>query len=171
MYALTEPMYPASVLPDLSPLALALGRIPTGLYVVTTRGRGRPLGFVGSFVMQVGFEPPILSVAIARGREHLSAIRERGRFAVSVLDGASQDLMGPFFKRHGPGQSPFDQVEFLDSPGGLPVLADALAWLECRVTGEHETGDHVVLFGEVVDGRLAREGDPAIRLRKDGLGY
>ena len=61
------------------PLAQALGRIPTGLYVVTTLHEGRPLGFVGSFLMQVGFVPPVLSVAIASGREHLGAIRAHGR--------------------------------------------------------------------------------------------
>jgi len=154
-----------------SPLALALGRIPTGLYVVTTLLDGRPLGFVGSFLGQVGFEPPTLSVAIAKGREHLGAIRGHGRFAVSVLDGASQGLMGPFFKRHESGKSAFDQLECLRTPGGLAALRGALAWLECRVTGEHATGDHVVVFGAVEHAELLRAGDPAVHLRRDGLGY
>lgn len=154
-----------------SPLALALGRIPTGLYVVTTLKDGRPLGFVGSFVMQVGFEPPVVSIAIGKQREHLAAIRAHGRFAVSVLDGASQKLMAPFFKRHEPGRSAFDQVEHRPSPAGLPLLADALAWLDCRVTGEHASGDHVVVFGCVEHGELLRAGDPAVHLRKNGLEY
>lgn len=160
---------------DIPTLALALGRIPTGLYIVTTRvtthAGDQPLGFVGSFVMQVGFEPPMLSVAIARGREHLAAIRAHGRFAVSVLDEQSRGVMGVFFKRHEPGRSPFDQVECGASPGGLAVLAGALAWLECRVSGEHATGDHVVLFGTVEHAACLREGEPAIHLRKNGLGY
>jgi flavin reductase (DIM6/NTAB) family NADH-FMN oxidoreductase RutF len=156
---------------DPSPLAQALGRIPTGLFVVTTLHDGRPLGFVGSFLMQAGFEPPTVSLAIARGREHLGAIRTSGRFAVSVLDGASQGLMGPFFRRHEPGRSAFDVVETRSSPGGLPVLGQALAWLECRFAGEHATGDHVVVFGTVEHGELLRPGDPAVRLRKSGLEY
>ncbi len=154
-----------------SPLALALGRIPTGLYVVTTLHDGRPLGFVGSFLMQVGLAPPVLSVAIAKEREHLAAIRAHGRFAVSVLDDASQGLMNAFFKRPEPGSSPFDRLARRPSPGGLPVLADALAWLECRVTGEHAAGDHVVVFGAVEHGELLHAGEPSIHLRKSGLGY
>lgn len=154
-----------------APLAQALGRIPTGLYVVTTLQDSRPLGFVASFLMQVGFEPPALSVAIARGREHLAAIRAAGRFAVSVLDGQNQGLMGAFFRRHEPGKSPFDGLEQRPSPAGLPILADALAWLECRTTGEHACGDHVVVFGTVEHGALLRPGDPLIHLRKNGLGY
>ena len=154
-----------------SPLALALGRIPTGLYIVTTLQAGRPLGFVGSFLMQVGFEPPVVSLAIGRNREHLAAIRAHGRFGVSVLDGASQKLMAPFFKRHEPGRSAFDGLEHRPSPAGSPILAGALAWLDCKVTGEHATGDHVVVFGQVEHGDLLRAGDPAVHLRKNGLDY
>ncbi len=157
--------------PGLTSLSLALGRIPTGLYVVTTRKEGQPLGFVASLLMQVAFEPPTLSVAIAREREHLGAIRVSGRFAVSVLDGASEGVMGPFFKRYPPGRSAFDRIAHLDSPGGLPVLSDALAWLECRVSGEHPAGDHVVVFGTVEHAARLRAGEPAIRLREDGLTY
>jgi len=152
-------------------LAQALGRIPTGLYVVTTLRDGDPLGFVGSFLMQVGFVPPVVSLAIAKEREHLVAIRAHGRFAVSVLDASSRGLMSAFFKRHEPGRSPFDQLQHHASPAGLPVLSEALAWLECRVTGEHATGDHVVVFGEVEHGELLRSGDPSVHLRKNGLGY
>lgn len=154
-----------------SSLALALGRIPTGLYIVTTLHEGRPLGFVGSFLMQVGIRPPVVSVAIAKNREHLPAIRVHGRFGISVLDGASQKLMAAFFKRHEPGRSAFDHVEHRPSPSGLPTLAGALAWLDCRVSGEHATGDHVVVFGEVEHGDLLRAGDPAVHLRKNGLDY
>jgi flavin reductase (DIM6/NTAB) family NADH-FMN oxidoreductase RutF len=156
---------------DPTPLALALGRIPTGLYVVTTLQAGRPLGFVGSFLMQVGLAPPVVSVAISRDREHLGAIRAHGRFCVSVLDGTSQKLMAPFFKRHEPGRSAFDQIEHRPSPAGVPILAGALAWLDCRVAGEHSPGDHVVVFGVVEHGDLLRTGDPAVHLRKNGLEY
>jgi flavin reductase (DIM6/NTAB) family NADH-FMN oxidoreductase RutF len=121
--------------------------------------------------MQVGFSPPVVSVAIGQSREHLAAIRANGRFCVSVLDGASQKLMGPFLKRHEPGRSAFDQLEHRPSPAGLPVLAGALAWLDCRVSGEHATGDHVVVFGLVEHGELLRPGDPAVHLRKSGLEY
>lgn len=155
---------------ELSPIAQALGRVPTGLYVVTTRVEGAPIGFVGSFLMQVGFQPPTLCVAVAQGRDHLAAIRESGRFAVSVLDEASQGLMKPFFKRD-PEKTPFEVLEHVDTAAGLPVLTGALAWLDCRVTGEHDVGDHVVVFGQVIEAALARAGDPSIHLRKNGLGY
>ena len=156
---------------DLSPLALAMGRIPTGLYVVTTTADPAPLGFVGSFLMQVGFAPPVVSVAIGDGRAHLDAIRAAGTFAVSILDAESSKLMGAFFKKYEGAETAFDHVQHRPAPSGAPVLTGALAWLDCRVTGEHATGDHVVVFGEVTDAEPLREGDPAVHLRKNGLGY
>jgi flavin reductase (DIM6/NTAB) family NADH-FMN oxidoreductase RutF len=154
-----------------SPLARALGRVPTGLYVVASRTASGPVGFVASFVMQMGLEPPVLAVAVGKARGPLDAIRASGRFGVSVLDKTSQGAMGTFFKKYGPGESPFDQLEIGAGPTGSPILTASLAWLECRITGEYETGDHVVFFAEVECGELLRDGDPSIHLRKNGLGY
>jgi 3-hydroxy-9,10-secoandrosta-1,3,5(10)-triene-9,17-dione monooxygenase reductase component len=156
---------------SLSPLALALGRIPTGLYVVTADSGGTPIGFVGSFVMQVGFQPPLVCVAIGKDRPHLVAIRETRHFGISVLDTGSEALMKRFFRSYEPGKGPFDGLGVTRGAAGSAVLDDALAWLDCRWKAEQETGDHVVVFGEVVDAKLVRAGDPSIHLRKNGLGY
>ena len=156
---------------ELSSVALALGRVPTGLYIVSARDGDAPIGFVGSFLVQVGFQPPTLCVAVGKARGPLEVMRRAGRFGVSILDAESRGLMGRFFTKLPEGVGPFDGLELVRASGGTPVLRDALAWLECRITGEHETGDHVVLFGEVEDAAQVRAGDPSIHLRKDGLGY
>jgi flavin reductase (DIM6/NTAB) family NADH-FMN oxidoreductase RutF len=154
------------------PLARALGRIPSGLFVVTTVAEGGPLGFLGSFVQQVGFAPPTVAVAVATGREHLAAMRASRCFGVSVLDAASKHAMPPFFGKLPAGvTSPFEVLTHRVSAHGPAVLTDALAWVVCKVTGEHAVGDHVVVFGEVVEGELLREGEPSVHLRKNGLSY
>lgn len=154
-----------------TPLAQALGRVSSGLYVVTTMGPSGPLGFVGSFVSQVGFKPPTLSLAIEEGRDHLVAIREQGHFGLSILDQDSSKLMGAFFKKYEEGTSPFDSLEMLETECGVPVLAGALGWLTCKLTSEHTPCEHVVVFGEVTAGAMLREGDPLSHVRKDGLKY
>jgi flavin reductase (DIM6/NTAB) family NADH-FMN oxidoreductase RutF len=37
---------------------------------------------------------------------------------------------------------------------GLPLLREALAWFECQVVGEHPAGDHVLVLGKVLNGKL-----------------
>ena len=145
--------------------------MPTGLYILSTLDGERDLGFVASFVTQMGIDPPTMAVAVGKDRGPLAAIRETGCFALSILDDASSGVMGGFFRPPPEGQTPFDALEISRTPRGAAVLDKALAWLECRVTGEFETGDHVVVFGEVEAGALLHAGDPALHLRKSGLGY
>ena len=153
------------------PIAQALGRIPCGLYIVSSIQDGGHLGFVGSLLIQTGFEPPTVCVAIGKGRAALDAVRQTGHFAVSILDAGSQKLMSPFFKPVEPGQSPFDGLATTDAPSGCQVLEESLAWFDCKLAGEHAVGDHVVVFGEVTAGAQLHEGDPSVHLRRNGLGY
>jgi flavin reductase (DIM6/NTAB) family NADH-FMN oxidoreductase RutF len=37
---------------------------------------------------------------------------------------------------------------------GPPLLRESLAWFECQVVGEHPAGDHVLVLGKVIDGKL-----------------
>ena len=150
-----------------SPIARALGRIPCGLYIVTTNAPEGPLGFLGSFVAQVGFEPPTVCIAVGRDRDHLAAMRASGRFALSILGTESGALMKPFFG----SEDPFMEVATTTTDAGSTVLDGALAWLDCQISGEHDVGDHIVVFGEVQAASLQEEGDPKIHLRKSGLGY
>ncbi len=160
-------------MPDaqITPLASALGRLPAGLYIITTLKDGQPLGFVGSFLAQTGLEPPRLCVAIGKGRDHLEALRETGSFTVSILDKSSSAVMGAFFKPAPEGKTHYDGLETAQAPSGIPVIATALAWLDCKACGEFNGGDHIVVFGEVTAGEQLREGDPLIHLRKNGLSY
>ena len=157
--------------PDQSPLSRALGRIPSALYIVSTLRADEPLGFVGSLVQQVGFAPPMLSLAVAREREPLRALRACGRFSLSLLDASTRSRMGPFLKHHPPGISPYAGLALGRTPAGLPYLADGLAWFDCRIVSELESGDHVVLFAEVEAAATLREGEPHVHLRRDGLAY
>jgi len=153
------------------PLARALGRIPSGLFLVTTLDGTDPVGFVGSFVQQVGFAPPTVAVAVGKARGPLAALRAKRAFGVSVLDASSSGVMGRFFRKVEPPATPFDGLQLVTAKTGCPLIGEALAWLDCVVVGEHELADHVVVFGEVLAGTQVREGDPAVHLRKNGLGY
>jgi flavin reductase (DIM6/NTAB) family NADH-FMN oxidoreductase RutF len=37
---------------------------------------------------------------------------------------------------------------------GLPLLREALAWFECQVLSEYPAGDHVLVLGKVIGGKL-----------------
>ena len=65
----------------------------------------------------------------------------------------------------------FTGLEVTRPDGIAPVLAEALAYLEGRVESVHDTGDHHLLIGRVVGGRLLGEGQPMVHVRKSGMHY
>jgi flavin reductase (DIM6/NTAB) family NADH-FMN oxidoreductase RutF len=42
------------------------------------------------------------------------------------------------------------------------LIDDALGWLECRTTGEHEAGDHTLFVGEVLAAERGRAAPPLV---------
>jgi flavin reductase (DIM6/NTAB) family NADH-FMN oxidoreductase RutF len=52
------------------------------------------------------------------------------------------------------------------------VLADANAYLECQVASRMEAGDHWVIYGTVLDGKVQDDSAPtAVHHRKMGNHY
>ena len=45
-------------------------------------------------------------------------------------------------------------TEWTTDRTGLPLLRTALAWFECKFISEHPAGDHVLVLGKVIDGKL-----------------
>ena len=152
----------------------ALGRISGGLYVVTAAQEGRSSAMVASWVAQASFQPPGITIAVARDRAIEALLQVGDRFVLNILSQDNhQPLLRHFLKRFPPGADRFAGVNVLAhaAPGG-PVLADALAFLGCCVRQRLEAGDHWVIYAEVESGRVAdQEGQTAVHHRKVGNHY
>jgi flavin reductase (DIM6/NTAB) family NADH-FMN oxidoreductase RutF len=62
---------------------------------------------------------------------------------------------------------------FRDGPTtGVPILQQAVAWVECRVTEEVACGDHTLFIGEVADcGFVPAEDTPVLRMEDTRMNY
>ena len=130
------------------------GKIPSGLFIITvTEGEIRE-GFLASWVQQASFEPIILSMAMKPDRPMLERILRVGRFGVNVIGHHNNGVMKPFWGMLKPGEDPFLGLDYAVSERGNLLLSDALATLECEVRSTSQPGDHVIVFGEVVESRL-----------------
>ncbi|MEB3326382.1 MAG: diflavin flavoprotein [Synechococcus sp.] len=156
----------------------ALGRLSGGLYVVTARqGEGesaRSGAMVASWVSQASFEPPGITIAVARDRAIESLLQVGDRFVLNVLrEDNHQSLLRHFLKRFPPGADRFENVAVLEGVArGGPVLGDALAFLGCRVTKRMEVPDHWIVYAEVEQGNVAdASARTAVHHRKVGNHY
>jgi flavin reductase (DIM6/NTAB) family NADH-FMN oxidoreductase RutF len=48
------------------------------------------------------------------------------------------------------------------------LLLESLAWFECQVVGEHPAGDHVLVLGKVIDGKLLDSNAEPMTYRETG---
>ena len=156
----------------------ALGRITGGLYIVTaSQGEGdarRSGAMVASWVSQASFKPPGLSVAVAKDRAIEALMQVGDPFVINVLrQDDHKPLMQHFLKRFLPGADRFEGVNVIENAAeGGPVLADALAYLSCRVAQRMEGPDHWIIYALVEQGNVADlDGRTAVHHRKTGNHY
>ncbi|MFO0974012.1 MAG: flavin reductase family protein [Phycisphaerae bacterium] len=151
-------------------IGVALGRIASGVFVVTARHGGRETGMLASWVQQAGFDPPAVSVAIKRGRPILGLIEASGAFYVNVLPAEPIALFRHFGRGFSLEENAFAGLATSAAPGGA-ALADRIAGLSCRLSGRVSAGDHEVLIGEVIDGDGNGSASPHVHLRRQGWSY
>lgn len=178
MQPLAQNATPQQVRDEPSSVAAALGRIPSGLFVVTWRAHGSDgtqtdRAMLASLVMQGGFAPPCVTIAVAKSRDLLGAIDRGAPFVINILADSQRPLLARFGRPAGPDENPFAGLPLERTSTGAAALADAAAWLECRAVSqagapEH---DHAIILALVISAGAGAAAEPLVHLRKNGLRY
>jgi flavin reductase (DIM6/NTAB) family NADH-FMN oxidoreductase RutF len=80
--------------------------------------------------------------------------------------------MKQFLQPFAPGADRFAGLELAATPGGQPILPEALAWLEATVQQRMECGDHWLLYAQVSQGGvLDGTATTAVHQRRSGANY
>jgi flavin reductase (DIM6/NTAB) family NADH-FMN oxidoreductase RutF len=138
-----------------------LRKIPHGIYICGVKDGEEVNGFTVSWVMQASFEPPLVVNCVRRDSGSHEMIKNSGVFALSVLEDGQKDLAAQFFKPKRRVGNKFEEVEFYaGEETGCPIIKDSLGYVECRLVGSVEKGDHTVYVGEVIGAGIHREGNP-----------
>ncbi len=135
-----------------------LRRFATGVAVVTTWDSEHPWGTTVNSFSSVSLQPPLVLVAFDRGRRIVPALRRTGRYAVNILGEEHQALSdcfaggpAPAFAAHAGDDERAELcgAEWRRGVTGLPVLVDAIAFLECTIVDVHPAGDHDLYLARV----------------------
>jgi flavorubredoxin/flavin reductase (DIM6/NTAB) family NADH-FMN oxidoreductase RutF len=160
-----------------NPAIQALGRVVGSLCVVLARkGDGADAiggAMVASWVSQASFSPPGFTVAVAKERAMESLLHVGDVFSLNVLaSGRESGPMKRFLQPFPPGADRLAGLDLETSPGGQPLLPEALAWMEARVSQRMECGDHWLLYAEALSGDLLdAAATTAVHQRRSGASY
>ena len=158
---------------DVGRTAQAIGRLVGSLSIVTTKKEELAGAMLASWVSQATFNPPGITVAVAKERAIESLLHTGNNFVLNILqEGKHIPLMKHFLKPFSPGEERFEGVETEIATNGCPILKDALAYIECNIANRMECGDHWLLYAVAKSGQLLQfDGVTAIHHRKSGNHY
>jgi flavin reductase (DIM6/NTAB) family NADH-FMN oxidoreductase RutF len=152
-----------------------LWAMPSGLYVVGSSDGRRCNLMTANLVVQVATEPKLVAVALDATSVTLRLVRAGGAFSLSLLGREDRAVVRRFVK-----PVPADEVVVRDGRAveiageaveehvtGAPVLARAVAWLDCEVRTRLELGSHELCIGEVVAVGGPDDGVPAVLRMED----
>src|SRR5947209_16312513 len=89
----------------------ALGRIPSGLFILTIRHGDAETGMLVSWVQQCSFAPPLVSLAVQRGRDILTWLPDGTPFTLNILDASQTDMIVHFGRGFALGQPAFADLD------------------------------------------------------------
>ena len=158
---------------DVDRTAKAVGRLVGSMSIVTTKRQEVSGAMLASWVSQATFNPPGLTVAVAKDRAIESLLFKGDNFVLNVLaEGKHIPLMKHFLKPFAPGEDRFEGVSTESADNGSPILSDALAYVECQVSNRMECGDHWLIYAVAEQGKvLDSDNVTAVHHRKSGTHY
>ena len=160
-----------NTIPQNEQLGLAIGAIPSGLFIVTSQQNGKTATMLASWVQQAGFNPPSVTIAVAKERPIESFLTVGSPVVVNIAEKGQGKIIGHFAKGFAPDVDPFEDLDTATAPSGQPYLTDAIAYLDATVTSSLDAGDHVLILATISTGERLREGESAIHTRKNGFKY
>ncbi len=152
-----------------------LWTMPSGLYVIGSRAGDRRNGMTLNWATQLSFDPKLFGISVEKGAVTHELIAEGGVFSVSIIDREDRAIVRKFTKpvEVDAQASTLNGFPYVDAPvTGTPVLAQAVAWLDCRLHGSVDVGDHTLFLGEVVAAGFAKPEDtPVLRMEDTRMNY
>ncbi len=131
----------------------ACAQLASGVSIATVRDTaGTAHGMTISTFTPVSLDPPLVLICVDSRCALLPHFRASSSFAVNLLAESQADLSIAFSVKP---EHRFEGVEWSEGITGAPLITGSIASLECRRTAMQESGDHWVIFGEVVNTRTA----------------
>jgi len=134
----------------------AMRRLPGGVSVITV-GRGKDItGMTVTSVSSLSVDPATLIVSINRESSSWPLLRQYGFFGVNILTADQLDIAERFTGKNSvKGVDRFQGAEWITRASGVPLLAGALAAVDCEVEDIVERHSHAIVIGRVLDLQLS----------------
>jgi flavin reductase (DIM6/NTAB) family NADH-FMN oxidoreductase RutF len=152
-----------------------LWTMPSGLYIVGSRDGDRRNGMTLNWTTQASSAPKLLAISVEKAAFTHELITAGGAFTLCTIDREDRAIVRKFTKpvEVDTAAMTLNGFPFHDGPvTGVPVLDQAVAFLECRVHQAVDCGTHTLFLGEIVNGGFQTPEDtPVLRMEDTRMNY
>ncbi|RKE83417.1 flavin reductase family protein [Rhizobium sp. AG855] len=153
---------------DPQALKLALRQLAGGVSIITTGGDLDRTGATVTSATALSVHPPRMLVSLNKTSSTWPVLQKYGSFAVNVAGARHQALANQFAGVGGlKGAERYSGAVWTRLISGAPILADAVAAIDCELEEAIERHSHVLIIGRVL---AIRPGDAVSLAYVDG-GY
>ena len=151
----------------------ALKMMPYGFYSFTTKNGDDVNAMVVNWVSQMSYAPRLIAVGIQKSCYSHGVVSAGRVFGLNIFLQADSDAIMPVTSGRAKKPEKMQAADYAPAPEtGVPVLAGAAAFIECRVTQIIDVGgDHDIVVGEAVNAEIMKEGAPPDVLSLTELGW
>jgi flavin reductase (DIM6/NTAB) family NADH-FMN oxidoreductase RutF len=138
----------------------ALRMITYGMYIVTASDGAQIAAGAINWLSQASFQPPLIMVGIKVESNLHRLVKATGALAINICAEDQKDLAASFFAPSKIEGNTINGYMFEKGETGAPLLLDTPAFVEARVVGAVEKGDHSVFVVEVINAGVRRDAKP-----------
>jgi flavin reductase (DIM6/NTAB) family NADH-FMN oxidoreductase RutF len=140
-----------------------MGHFATGVTIITSiRSTGELHGLTANAFTSVSLVPPLLLICVDKKAESYPCFDESKIFTMNILSTDQEALSRKFAVS---GGNKFEGVSYRIGANGAPILDGTLAYIECKVAGVMDAGDHTIYLGEIQQAETPQEGKPLMFFR------
>lgn len=122
-----------------------------GLYVIGAKLDGREAGCIVNTVFQVTNQNPLICISMSKENATLEAIRQTGRFSVSILsEKTNPAVIGKFGFKSSRQVNKFEGICWKELEGVPLVMENISGYLICEPVLETDAETHVVILARVI---------------------
>src|SRR5882672_10303720 len=148
---------------DDSTFKTAMRLLAGGVTIVATRHDGLNSGLTATAVCSLALSPPRVLACVNHAGVTYELIAKSRIMSVNLLAVGQEELAQRFAaKRATQTEDRFADSRWLTSVTGAPLLADALAALDCRVTDIMPLDTHAIVIGVVEDVHFGPRRQPLV---------
>lgn len=143
----------------------ALGKLPTGISIITTHYKDQLFGFTASSLTSLSLSPPLILFCLSKNAGSFEAFKRNDKFAISILAENQADISKHFasvkFEK-------FANISYqIGAYSNSPLIRGAICWIECDQIQEYEGGDHIIFIGEVKETKINNQLNPLLYFSKN----